>query len=53
MAGAARIVPIPPYPLEQAQEAREVRKMRIEEVKQVVKSRYGAFAETGGNRESC
>jgi hypothetical protein len=27
--------------------------MNTEEVKQVVKSRYGKFAETGGSKESC
>jgi len=27
--------------------------MRSEETKQVVKSRYGKFAETGGHKEPC
>ncbi len=27
--------------------------MITEEIKQVVQSRYGKFAETGGNTESC
>jgi hypothetical protein len=31
----------------------EVRKMRIEEIKEVVKGRYGKFAETGGHKEAC
>ena len=28
-------------------------KMILDEIKQVVKIRYGKFAETGGNKESC
>jgi len=32
---------------------REARKMHVEEVKQLVKSRYGKFGETGGTKESC
>jgi hypothetical protein len=31
----------------------EVRNMRTDEIKQVVKSRYGKFAETGGKPEAC
>jgi len=27
--------------------------MKIEEIKQVVKSRYGKFAEKGGGKEAC
>jgi hypothetical protein len=29
------------------------RPMKIEEIKQVVKSRYGKFAEKGGRKEAC
>jgi hypothetical protein len=29
------------------------RTMKIEEIKQVVKSRYGKFAEKGGRKEAC
>jgi hypothetical protein len=29
------------------------RTMKIEEIKQVVKSRYGKFAEKGGGKEAC
>jgi hypothetical protein len=29
------------------------RTMKIEEIKQVVKSRYGKFAEKGGKKEAC
>ena len=32
---------------------KEGRKMRTSEIKQVVKTRYGRFAETGGKPESC
>jgi len=28
-------------------------KMILDEIKQVVKTRYSKFAETGGNKESC
>jgi hypothetical protein len=28
-------------------------KMKTEEIKQTVKTRYGKFAETGGNKEAC
>lgn len=34
-------------------EVREVRNMRTYEIKQVVKTRYGKFAETGGKPEAC
>jgi len=27
--------------------------MKAEEIKQVVQTRYGKFAETGGHKESC
>jgi hypothetical protein len=30
-----------------------VRKMKPEDIRQIVKSRYSKFAETGGNKESC
>ena len=29
------------------------KKMIIDEIKQVVKSRYSKFAETGGSKDSC
>jgi hypothetical protein len=29
------------------------RTMKTEEIKQVVKSRYGKFAEKGGGKEAC
>jgi hypothetical protein len=29
------------------------RMMKIEEIKQVVKGRYGRFAEKGGRKEAC
>jgi len=32
---------------------REMRKIHTEEIKQVVKSRYSKFAETGGHKEPC
>ena len=31
----------------------EVRDMRTDEIKQVVNTRYGKFAETGGKPEAC
>jgi hypothetical protein len=31
----------------------EGRMMKIEEIKEVVRSRYGKFAEKGGNKEAC
>jgi hypothetical protein len=31
----------------------EMRTMRTDEIKQVVKTRYGKFAETGGKPEAC
>jgi len=34
-------------------DSEEVRTMKIEEIKQVVESRYGKFAETGGRKEPC
>lgn len=30
-----------------------VRKMKTDEIKEVVKTRYGKFAETGGHKEPC
>jgi hypothetical protein len=32
---------------------RETTKMRCKEIKQVVKNRYGGFAEMGGSKEAC
>ena len=32
---------------------RKARKIMTEEIKQVVKSRYSKFAETGGHKEPC
>lgn len=32
---------------------RKIEKMVNEEVKEVVKTRYGKFAETGGKKEAC
>jgi hypothetical protein len=31
----------------------EVRTMKIEEINEVVRSRYGKFAEKGGSKEAC
>jgi len=31
----------------------EERTMEIEDIKEVVRSRYGKFAEKGGNKEAC
>jgi len=31
----------------------EGRTMKIEEIKEVVRSRYGKFAEKGGKKEAC
>lgn len=31
----------------------EARKMKIEDVEQMIKGRYGKFAEKGGHKEPC
>jgi hypothetical protein len=33
--------------------AMEGKTMKIEEIKDAVRSRYGKFAEKGGNKEAC
>jgi hypothetical protein len=35
------------------EKSKGIRKMKTKEIKQIVKIRYGKFAETGGGKESC
>jgi hypothetical protein len=35
------------------EKAKGRKEMKTEEIRQMVKTRYGKFAETGGNKESC
>jgi hypothetical protein len=35
------------------EKAKGRKEMKTEEIRQIVKTRYGKFAETGGTKESC
>lgn len=47
------LVSVTAAPAETASDQGKVINMKIEEIKEVVRDRYGKFAEKGGSKESC